>query len=102
MAMATAATKRNATITITPRKPQNPKRYKNQEDDNPIKNLESFVNSNGGDGAKSRPKPFKNKYDTEYLSKEMTEIKGMFRGLAIQLNKLEKLEVIEEMVRENN
>ena len=32
----------------------------------------------------------------------MTEIKGMFRGLAIQLNKLEKLEIIEEMVRENN
>ena len=104
MAMATAATKRNATITITPGKPQNPKRYKNQEDDNPIKNLESFVNSNGGVGvgAKSRPKPFENRYDTEYLSKEMTEIKGMFRGLAIQLNKLEKLEIIEEMVRENN
>ena len=104
MAMATAATKRNATITITPGKPQNPKRYKNQEDDNPIKNLEGFVNSNGGVGvgAKSRPKPFENRYDTEYLSKEMTEIKGMFRGPAIQLNKLEKLEIIEEMVRENN
>ena len=67
MAMATAATKRNATITITPGKPQNPKRYKNQEDDNPIKNLEGFVNSNGGVGvgAKSRPKPFENRYDTE-------------------------------------
>ena len=99
--MAAAAVKRSATITITPRKYFNSKRYRSQDDENPIQNLENLVKF-GSDSVKMRPKPLDNKFDAEHLSREMTEIKRMFRDLAVQLGKLDKLESIEEMVKENN
>ena len=107
--MAAAAAKRSASQinikNVTISTPTRPKESKRAKDDNepPIFKLGKFVeNSNEAEGSqksvKLRPAPSIATSEINRLTADMMDIKNMFKGLATQLTKLDKLDNLEEVI----
>ena len=107
--MAAAAVKRSASQinikNVTISTPTRPKESKRAKDDNepPIFKLGKFVeNSNEAEGSqksvKLRPAPSIAKSEINRLTADMMDIKNMFKGLATQLTKLDKLDNLEKVI----